>query len=135
MKKICSETVSLLGELLTHNTLGDNQELTDSAVPIDYSLGIMIGLSKINYNGEEELKPIYQKALSILKEFIESNGKISKDARKNIAGAAWLVGFSEGKEITEEIVEILGEVVNISNKEVIITFELGNSLHLHIYSL
>ncbi|RHZ54170.1 hypothetical protein Glove_429g24 [Diversispora epigaea] len=117
MKKMSSEIVSVLGELLTHNTLNDDQELTESTTSIDYSLGIMIGLSKINYNDEEKLEPIYQKALFSLKEFVEKNGKISKDVKKNIAGAAWLVGFSEGKEVTEEIVELLGKVVNISSKE------------------
>ncbi|CAG8453321.1 807_t:CDS:10 [Diversispora eburnea] len=117
MKKMSSEIVSFLGELLTNNTLNDDQELTESTVSIDYSLGIMIGLSKINYNDEEELEPIYQKALFNLKEFVEKNGKINKDVKKNIAGAAWLVGFSEGKEVTEEIVELLGKVVKISSKE------------------
>ncbi|CAG8732418.1 34724_t:CDS:2, partial [Racocetra persica] len=107
MSNICSQTVSFLYDFIS-NTPSDNLEQTNSR------LGIMIGLSNVDCDDEPEVERIYQMALSDLKEFVESDGKVDERIKNRIAGSTWFVSFSRGKSLNEEIIEILEKATKIS---------------------
>ncbi|CAG8584546.1 9430_t:CDS:2, partial [Cetraspora pellucida] len=108
MSNLCSQTMSFLHDFIS-NMPSDNSEQTNTC------LGVMIGLSNVDCDDEPEAERIYQMALSDLKKFVESDGKVDKHIKNRIAGSAWFVSFSRGRNLNEEILEILEKATKISS--------------------
>src|SRR5581483_4207029 len=70
---LCSQTMIFLTDFLFSSLPFNNQSNTPQ---INSTFGILLGLSNINREDEEEAEQIYQKCLSNLKEFVNTGGKV-----------------------------------------------------------
>jgi hypothetical protein len=112
---IYSETITFLVDFLSSPLLSSNQP---NMPQINSAFGVLLGLSNIDREDGEEVEQLYQKCLSDLKEFINTGGKIDESIKSTITGSAWFVGFSKGKDFSEEIVEIFEKLTIIADTEV-----------------
>ncbi|CAG8528124.1 16440_t:CDS:10 [Funneliformis mosseae] len=114
METICSQTINFLTDFLSSPILSVNHSNTPQ---IDSAFGVLLGLSSIDHEYKDAIEQIYQKCLSDLKEFVNTEGRIDENIKRTIAGSAWLVGFSKGEDPNEEIVEIFKKATQIASDE------------------